>query len=246
MSARDEGWVVVSGAAGALGSALAAHYCSRDRRVLALDRRFDPAKGAPKGLVAHEVDLLSEEDVRQAIAQNLGAGEGISLLINAVGQIWSEPLLAFRGAKLATHRLDTWRSVQDANLTAPFIVATQVAARMVRHGGGCIVNFSSIASDGNAGQAAYSAAKAGIEGLTRTMAIELGPLGVRVNAVALGFIDVSTTREAVPENRLQQYAERNPLGRLGRPEEVLSAVEFLATNSFVNGTIVKVDGGLRL
>jgi 3-oxoacyl-[acyl-carrier protein] reductase len=176
----------------------------------------------------------------------LGTSDGISLLINAVGQIWNEPLLVFRGAKLVTHSLDTWRRVNDANLTAPFVVATHVAARMIRQGGGCIVNFSSIASEGNAGQAAYSAAKAGIEGLTRTMAIELGPLGVRVNAVALGFIDVATTREAVVDSRLQQYTEKTPLGRLGRLDDVVGAVEFLSCNTFVNGTIVKVDGGLRL
>jgi 3-oxoacyl-[acyl-carrier protein] reductase len=244
MMAKDDRWIVVSGAGGALGSGLAAHYGNQGRRVLALDRRFDPTP--PKCITVRRVDLLVENDVRQAIAETLGASDGISLLVNAVGQIWNEPLLAFRGTKLATHNLDTWRSVNDANLTAPFVVAAQVAARMVRHGGGCIVNFSSIASDGNAGQAAYGAAKAGIEGLTRTLAIELGPLGVRVNAVALGFIDVATTWKAVGDRRLQQYAERTPLGRLGRLDEVVSAVEFLSSNAFVNGTIVKVDGGLRL
>jgi 3-oxoacyl-[acyl-carrier protein] reductase len=117
---------------------------------------------------------------------------------------------------------------------------------MARRGGGAIVNFSSIASEGNAGQAAYGAAKAGVEGLTRTMAIELGPLGVRVNAVALGFIDVATTRQAVAEERLQTYVQKTPVGRLGRFDDVVNAVEFLATNAFANGTIVKLDGGLRL
>jgi 3-oxoacyl-[acyl-carrier protein] reductase len=117
---------------------------------------------------------------------------------------------------------------------------------MARRGGGCIVNFSSIASKGNAGQAAYSAAKAGIEGLTQTMAVELGPLGIRVNALALGFIDVATTRQAVADNRIQQYSKQTPLGRLGRLDDVINAVEFVASNTFVNGAIVQVDGGLRL
>ena len=246
MTAKDDRWVVVSGADGALGRALAAHYGSQGRRVLALDRRFDLAQATPPGITARNVDLLAEEEVRQVIAENLGANDGISLLVNAVGQIWNEPLVVFRGAKLTTHSLDTWRGVTDANLTAPFVVATQVAARMIRRGGGCIVNFSSIASGGNAGQAAYGAAKAGVEGLTRTMAIELGPLGVRVNAVALGFIDVATTRHAVVDSQLQQYAERTPLRRLGRLDEVIGAIEFLSSNTFVNGAIVKVDGGLRL
>ena len=245
MALADDHWVVVSGAGGALGSALASHFASRGRRVLGLDRTFDRAAPAP-GVTASTVDLLVEAEVRQALTDIIPANETIALLVNAVGLIWNEPVLALRGAKFVTHSLDTWRRVTDANLTAPFIVASQVAARMVRRGGGSIVNFSSIASQGNAGQAAYGAAKAGIEGLTRTMAIELGPLGVRVNAVALGFIDVATTRTAVADERLQAHAKNTPLGRLGRVEDVIGAVEFLAANTFANGTIVKLDGGLRL
>jgi 3-oxoacyl-[acyl-carrier protein] reductase len=243
--AAGDQWVVVSGAGGALGSALAHHFASQGRRVLGLDRTFEAAAPAP-GVTARTVDLLIEADVRQALADTIPAKEAIALLVNAVGLIWNEPVLALRGAQFATHSLETWRKVTDANLTAPFVVATQVAARMVRRGGGSIVNFSSIASEGNAGQAAYGAAKAGIEGLTRTMAIELGPLGVRVNAVALGFIDVATTRTAVADERLQAYAQNTPLGRLGHVEDVIGAIEFLATNRFANGTIVKLDGGLRL
>jgi 3-oxoacyl-[acyl-carrier protein] reductase len=125
-------------------------------------------------------------------------------------------------------------------------VPNPVAALLATRGGGCIVNFSSIASKGNAGQAAYSAAKAGIEGLTQTMAVELGPLGIRVNALALGFIDVATTRQAVADNRIQHYSKQTPLGRLGRLDDVINAVEFVASNTFVNGAIVQVDGGLRL
>jgi 3-oxoacyl-[acyl-carrier protein] reductase len=245
MALTDDQWVVVSGAGGALGSALAHHFASRGRRVLGLDRRFDGAAPA-SGMTARTVDILIEEDVRQALADTIPGNEGIALLVNAVGLIWNEPVLALRGAKFVTHSLETWRKVTDANLTAPFIVATQVAARMVRRGGGSIVNFSSIASEGNAGQAAYGAAKAGIEGLTRTMAIELGPLGVRVNAIALGFIDVATTKAAVAAERLQAHVQNTPLGRLGRIEDVIGAVEFLAANTFANGTIVKLDGGLRL
>jgi 3-oxoacyl-[acyl-carrier protein] reductase len=245
MTAPDDRWVVVSGAGGLLGRALVSHFAARGSRVLALDRKFDAA--APlEGVTARSVDLLIEADVRQALADTIPVGESIALLINAVGLIWNEPILALRGAKFATHGLESWRSVIDANLTAPFVAATQVAARMLRRGGGSIVNFSSIASEGNAGQAAYGAAKAGIEGLTRTMAIELGPLGVRVNALALGFIDVATTRNALTDEQLQAYVQKTSLGRLGQVEDVISAIEFLAANSFANGTIVKLDGGLRL
>lgn len=245
MATADDPWVVISGAGGALGSMLGSHFASQGRRVLGLDRTFGTA--APVlGMTTRTVDLLADADVNEALREVIPPGDAIALLINAVGQIWNEPILSFQGAKLATHSLATWRSVIDANLTAPFVVATQIATRMMRRGGGSIVNFSSIVSDGNAGQAAYAAAKAGIEGLTRAMAIELGPLGVRVNALALGFIDAPTTRSAVGEERLKSYVQKTPLGRLGEVEDVINAIEFLATNGFANGTIVKLDGGLRL
>jgi 3-oxoacyl-[acyl-carrier protein] reductase len=245
MTAANDQWIVVSGAGGALGRALVSHFAARGSRVLALDRTFDAADPL-SGVTARTVDLLIEAEVRQALANTIPAGEPIALLINAAGLIWNEPVLALRGARFATHSLDSWRGVIDANLTAPFVTATQVAARMARRGGGSIVNFSSIASEGNAGQAAYGAAKAGIEGLTRAMAVELGPLGVRVNALALGFIDVATTRNAVADERLQTYVQKTSLGRLGHVEDVINAIEFLAANKFANGTIVKLDGGLRL
>jgi 3-oxoacyl-[acyl-carrier protein] reductase len=245
MAPPDDQWVVVSGGGGMLGGAIAAHFADQGSRVLALDRSFG-AEPPPRNFTAREVNLLIEDNVRQALAEAIPAGESIGLLINAVGLIWNEPILALRGARFATHGLESWRNVIDANLTASFVTATQVAARMVRRGGGSIVNFSSIASEGNPGQVAYGAAKAGIEGLTRGMALELGPLGVRVNALALGFIDVATTREAVADERLQGYVNRTSLGRLGRVEDVIQAIEFLACSSFTNGTIMKLDGGLHL
>jgi 3-oxoacyl-[acyl-carrier protein] reductase len=246
MSASHNNWVVVSGAGGALGREIAKYYEGLGRRVLALDQRFDPAYSATSRVKTRTLDLLSEYEVGLAITETLDRTDGVSLLVNAVGLIWNEPLLAMRGAKFTTHSSESWHRVIDANLTAPFIVATQVAARMARRGGGAIVNFSSVASEGNVGQAAYSAAKAGIEGLTRAMAAELGPIGVRVNAVALGFIDVATTRNAVTEDMLQQYATKTPLGRLGHVEDVIGAIEFLAGNTFINGAVVKIDGGIRL
>lgn len=240
-------WVVVSGAGGALGSALAMHYAGKGRRVLGLDLQLDRLTGlSGECLRAHKVDLLREEEIEAALDESIGAKGAISLLINAVGRIWNEPVLTLRGARFVVHSQQSWVSVIDANLTAAFSVASRVATRMARSGGGSVVNFSSIAGEGIAGQAAYSAAKAGVEGMTRTMALELGPLGVRVNAIALGFIDVETTHHAITEQLQNTYAQRTPLGRFGKVEEVVSAVEFLDTNAFVNGAILRIDGGVRV
>ena len=187
--------------------------------VLGLDRKFDAAAPCP-GVTLRTVDLLTEADVRQALTgHNRLSGASIALLINAVGLIWNEPILSPAGAPSLQRTVSSpWRSVTDANLTAPFIVAiSRVAARMVRRGGGSIAQlFLHCQREGNVGQAAVRRRQGvGVEGLTRTMAIELGPLGVRVNAIALGFIDVATTRNAVSADRLQTYVQKTPLGRLG-------------------------------
>jgi len=105
----DDPWVVVSGAGGALGSALAAYYGSRGEHVLALDRQFELVSTLPANLTQRTVDLLLEHDVRNIISDTLTDSDKISLLINAVGQIRNEPLLAYRGGKLVTHSLETWR-----------------------------------------------------------------------------------------------------------------------------------------
>ena len=243
MAAADE-WIVVSGAAGAIGSVVAATFAARGHPVLALDKTFG-SDTAATGVTAVAGDLTSARDIQDALS-TVSRSARISLLVNAVGLIWNEPVLAFRGAKLSTHGPDSFRQTIEANLTAPFLVASEAAARMARTGGGAIVNFSSIAAGGNAGQVAYSAAKAGIEGMTKTMAIELGPLGIRVNALALGFISVATTKVAVEAERLAEHQRRTPIGRLGEIDDVMKAIDFIADNSFVNGAILKLDGGLRL
>lgn len=242
------GWVVVSGAGGALGRLIAKHYAADGRHVLALDR--DPAPLAELGqmadVVTHAADLADPEALQAALDAAIPRRAPIRLLVNAVGLIWNEPVLRLQGARFATHAIDSFEQVLRANLTASFVTATRVAARMARSGGGAIVNFSSISAGGNTGQTAYSAAKAGVEGMTRAMARELGPLGIRVNAIAPGFIDVATTRGALANEVLADYARRTPVGRLGKIEELIEGIESLADNGFLNGTVLQLDGGLRL
>lgn len=245
-SSHDTGWVLIAGAGGALGHALAVHFAKAKRRVMALDRRFqDETELTNADVVTATLDASNEVELRRALDGAIGDGR-ISLLVNAIGRIWNEPCLSIQSGKFVSHGIESWREVIEANLTAPFIVANAVAARMARKRGGVIVNFSSISSGGNAGQAAYGAAKAGVEGWTRALAVELGPLGIRVNAVAPGFIDVKTTRAAVPDARLNEYIARTPTGRLGQITDLIGAIEFLEANSFVTGTVLRLDGGLRL
>jgi 3-oxoacyl-[acyl-carrier protein] reductase len=243
-AADRQAWVVVAGGGGSLGRALVEHFAAA-RPVLCLDR--DPAGFRDRqGVINRQIDLLDSAAIQKALDEVIPSSDRIAVLVNAVGRIWNEPVISLRGARFRAHDLDTWRQVIDANLTAPFAVASLVAMRMARSGGGSIVFFSSISSHGNPGQAAYSAAKAGIEGLTRTMAAELGPMKIRVNAVAPGFFDVPSTRAALTDVQLASLETRTPLKRLGQVSELVAAVDALASNEFVSGTIFDLTGGLRL
>jgi len=247
MATDRQGWVIVTGGNGSLGDGAVSRFLSRNRQVLSLDRLHDESPGhASDRLVQRSVDLASADAVEAILRDTIPRTDRIALLVNAVGQIVNEPIVALRGAVLQPHSEERWRATIEANLTAPFIIASRVAARMARAGGGAIINFSSIVARGNTGQAAYGAAKAGVEGLTVAMARELGPFGIRVNAVAPGFIDVPSTRAALDEERLATLAGATPLRRLGQLAEILDAIDFLADNAFVSGVVLDVNGGLRL
>jgi 3-oxoacyl-[acyl-carrier protein] reductase len=215
---------------------------------LALDADARALGSLPRAdLLLHRCcDLTDPSALEAALEEALPRTARIDLLINAVGLIWNEPVLMLKGGRFASHGLDSFERVVRANLTATFVTSTRIAARMARSGGGVIVNFSSIVARGNAGQVAYSAAKAGVEGLTRALAQELGPLGIRVNAIAPGFIDVVSTRSALASEVLEHHAKRTPVRRLGSVDEVADAIESLFRNGFMNGVVLKLDGGLRL
>jgi 3-oxoacyl-[acyl-carrier protein] reductase len=248
VSGAPDSWVVVSGAGGALGGVITKRYAAAGRKILALDLDATAlaAFGNAAGVFTQAVDLADANALQAVLDAAIPRREPIALLVNAVGLIWNEPLLSLKGARFSLHAIDSFERIVRANLTAAFVTATHVAGRMARTGGGSIVNFSSISAGGNTGQVAYSAAKAGVEGMTRSMARELGPLGIRVNAIAPGFIDVATTREALTDTVLTDYARRTPVGRLGTVEELVEGIASLADNGFLNGVILRLDGGLRL
>jgi 3-oxoacyl-[acyl-carrier protein] reductase len=143
---------------------------------------------------------------------------------------------------------DDWDAVLDTNLKAVFRASRAVMRTMMKQRHGRIVNVTSVVgASGNAGQANYAAAKAGVAGMTRSLARELGSRGITVNCVAPGFIATDMT-EALPEAQRAALLQQIPLGRLGTPEEVAEAVVFLASPSagYVTGTELHVNGGMYM
>ena len=130
-------------------------------------------------------------------------------------------------------------------LTSAFHVTACTVPQMVRsRKRGVIVNISSVCSRGTAGQAAYSSAKAGLNGLTAALAKELGPLGIRVVALSPGYLDTVSTRDHMSAAKLKEIQRSIPLKRLGAIEEVVSTVKFVLANEYINGTVIELDGGL--
>jgi 3-oxoacyl-[acyl-carrier protein] reductase len=240
---------LVAGGAGHLGRAIALDLREQGCRVVVVDR--DEAALAPLASEAQMTvmagDLLDPGATERMVAEAWKQHGPISILVNAVGMIHNAPLLNVTRPEDRRHDIDIWRSIIDANLTTVFLTTVNVVDRMVStRTRGVVVNLSSIAATGNAGQGAYAAAKAGVNAATLSWAKELGPLGIRFVAVAPGFTDTPTTHAALQGSALQDWVRRTPLRRLGSVESVTSAVLFAITNEHLTGKVIEVDGGLTL
>ncbi|WP_329409582.1 3-oxoacyl-ACP reductase FabG [Nocardia vinacea] len=241
---------VVTGAAQGIGAATAQLLAAQGAQVAVLDRNA-PADTAEQivaaGGVAHSyvcdvTDRASVESVFADIATDLG---GPHILVNNAGITRDD--LFFRLSE------DDWNAVLAVNLTGVFHCTQAAQEYMVAQRYGKIVSLSSRSALGNRGQANYAAAKAGIQGLTATLAIELGPYNINVNAVAPGYIATAMTAATAnrvgltAEDHQKAVAERTPLGRVGQPEEVAAVIAFLASDeaSYVSGQTLYVNGGAR-
>jgi 3-oxoacyl-[acyl-carrier protein] reductase len=182
-------------------------------------------------------DRLAVDEVVASVIRRFGR---IDVLVNNAG--------ITRDARLQKMTLDQFDAVIDVNLRAVFHASQAVAEEMIARGSGVILNASSVVGIyGNFGQTNYAASKFGVIGFTKTWSRELGPKGIRVNAVAPGFIDTSIL-STIPEDVLHKMREQVPLGRLGAPEEVANVYAFLASDeaSYINGAVIEVSGGMTL
>ncbi|MFD0899231.1 SDR family NAD(P)-dependent oxidoreductase [Actinomadura sediminis] len=239
--------VLVTGAAGGIGTALVAELLLHGARVLAtdvdeagcrrLERRFGD-QAADGRLHTMPLDLTGGGAPRRLVTRAAERLGGLDGLVNNAGVEHRAPL--------GEHRTADWTRVLEVNLSAPFRLAREAAPVLAGLPGAAVVNVCSIAVTGFAGQAAYDASKGGLLSLTRSLAVELGPLGVRANAVCPGFIDTPMLDESGLRGLAEKVAARLPLGRCGYPEEVAAAVAWLLGTSagYVTGQALFVDGGM--
>lgn len=187
-------------------------------------------------------DPVAVDIVLQAVFES---GFEPDVLVNNAGVIHSEPLVNMLSRGERAHSRESWRRVIAANLDSVFYVTSRVVDRMLaKRTKGVVISIGSISANGNPGQSAYSAAKAGVNALTFTWAKELGGMGLRFAAIAPGFIDTPSTRSALSEAVVMRLQQQIPLRRLGDLESIYLAARHIIENDYLTGTVLEVDGGL--
>ena len=238
---------IITGAAQGIGLATAVKFAQEGAVVIACDMRQAGVDGAVKACQAHGahaagfvMDVTQREMVDAVVAQVLERFGRIDVLVNNAGITMD--------ARLQKMTAEQFDRVIDVNLRGVFNCAQAVADTMVAQGSGVILNASSVVGVyGNFGQTNYAATKFGVIGFTKTWSRELGPKGVRTNAVAPGFVRTPIL-DPMPAKVIQGMEERVPLKRLGQPEDIANVYAFLASDdaAYINGAVIEVTGGLTI
>ena len=248
--AWEEQVAFVTGASQGIGEACARTLAEAGAKVVLASRNLQrleqlaeeiqAARNNPPCALALSLDVTQEDQIKQAFRKALDHFGKIDILVNNAG-------VTRDGLALGMKRQD-WDEVIRTNLTATHLCIQQVLRGMMRRRYGRIINVTSVVAFlGNAGQANYVASKAGIIGLTRTIAQEYASRNITVNAVAPGFIETAMTA-ALPQAAREKLASRIPLGRLGEVQDVAQAVKFLASEEagYITGQVLHVNGGLYM
>jgi 3-oxoacyl-[acyl-carrier protein] reductase len=243
----DKRTAFVTGASRGIGRACAIALANAGARVVVAARNKEKleevaadVRAAGTDAFVVEIDLGSAESIKAAFATASKEFGRIDILVNNAA--------ITRDGLALRMKPDDWEAVLRTNLTGSFLCIQQVLQGMMRERWGRIINISSVVAEcGNAGQANYVASKAGLIGLTKSLAQEMASRNVTVNAIAPGFIDTDMTA-VLPAELKENLLARIPLKRLGRPEDVAAAVRFLASDdaSYITGHVLDVNGGLYM
>ncbi|MBE6017164.1 MAG: 3-oxoacyl-[acyl-carrier-protein] reductase [Lachnospiraceae bacterium] len=237
---------IVTGASRGIGAAIAKKLASMGADIAVIFAGNEEAANAVCRLLvseygvrakAYKCDVADFEACKETVAQIKADFGTVNILINNAG--------ITRDGLIAMMKEDAFDSVIAANLKGTFNMIRQCTGIFVRNRAGRIVNISSVSGMiGNAGQANYSASKAGIIGLTKSVARELASRNITCNAVAPGFVETDMTKDIGPAG--EELKKSIPLGRLGKPEDIADAVAFLVTADYITGEVLKVDGGIAM
>jgi len=236
---------LITGAAQGIGKAIAVAMAKEGAHIILTDINLDLATQSAKEIealgvkaLAIKVNVADQTEVEAGIKQAVENFKRIDILVNNAG--------ITKDGLFVRMKKEDWEAVINVNLTGVFLVSKVVGMLMLRQSYGKIINISSVVGEmGNPGQANYSASKAGVLGLTKTLARELASRNITVNAIAPGFIQTAMT-DKLTEDAREKLFELIPLGRLGQPEDVASAALFLASSEadYITGQVINVNGGM--
>jgi 3-oxoacyl-[acyl-carrier protein] reductase len=248
--------IIVTGGASGMGKHFSLSLCREGARVAAFDvddkglaALAAEAKDLPGQLKTYRANVAVEDEVIANVDRAWTDLGTINALINNAG-IFRDGLLVKvdkQSGKVSKLSREHWQAVIDVDLTGPFLMTREVVARMVEHKvkPGVVVNISSVSRHGNMGQSNYSAAKAGLVADTKLWSLELARYGIRLGAIAPGFIRTPILEGMKPE-MLQKMLNGVPLARLGEPEEIYAGVRFIVECDYFTGRCLDIDGGLVL
>lgn len=240
--------VIVTGGARGLGRCIVDALIARESTVTVFDinpEGLADLKRQQGSVNCIECDIADYDQVVDVTARYHAEFKSADVLVNNAGILYSAPLIRIAASGIEKHDVAMWNKVLANDLSSVFYMTACIVEKMIStRTRGVIVNISSVSASGNAGQSAYSAAKAGVNALTATWAKELSLMGVRVVAVAPGFIETESTKGALSDAALQEIVKKVPLRRLGKPEEIAHGVIGVIENDFFNGKVYELDGGL--
>ena len=242
---------LITGGAAGIGEATAQRFIEEGAKVVICDVDADAGAAALQKLGPNakfcEVNVMDRQAVQAWVDDVVAKYDRVDVLVNNAGIVRDNQLVKVKDGELVKQMPeDEFDLVIGVNLKGVFNCTQAVAPHMIRQGGGVILNASSVVGlDGNFGQTNYVATKAGVIGMTKVWAREMGRYGIRVNAVAPGFI-ATEILQSMPENIIERMKARIPLARMGQPRDVADAYLFLASDeaSFISGAVLRVDGGI--
>jgi len=241
--------VAITGAGRGLGRAMAKHLSAKGARLALID--IDARALLDTSKLCHDsrsytTDITNEDAVDETFSRIRKDFGKLDVLVNNAGLLRDGLLLKVKQNKLISRMpLDDFQSVVNVNLTGVFLCGRAVASHMLETGGGVIINLSSVARAGNAGQSNYAATKAGVAAMTVTWANELARYNIRTAAIAPGFIETEMVAQMRPDV-LEHMLTKVPLKRIGQSHEIALTLQFIIENDYVNGRVIEVDGGLRM
>ena len=238
---------IVTGASRGIGEAIARKFCQQGADVMLCSRSAESVAAIAESLSAEagnarstQTDISNKADVEALVDLTVKEFDRVDILVNNAG--------ITRDALFMRMKDEDWDAVLQTNLTGTAYCMRTVIRSMMRQRSGRIINISSVVGvAGNAGQANYAASKAGIIGLTKSVAKEAGSRGITVNAITPGFITTEMT-EKIPEANQQKMLEMIPIGSFGTPEDIAEAALFLASDAarYITGQAIQVDGGMLM